>query len=112
MEEIKRAVFEDIGQPPEQFESARRPAPEEEGTHRHAGTILLLETAFRLLGWRSEAEAADALGVPEEQLRAWRAGLDAMRAPDYLVLASRIGLWAAQALREADTGPTGRSSNL
>ena len=102
MEDVERAVFEDLGEPPERIGRPSEREAEEQGRHHRAGTIVLLEAAFQFFAWRDDAEAAEALGANEEQVCAWRTGREEMTFPDCLTLASRVGLWAAQALRESE----------
>ncbi len=64
--------------------------------------VPLLEAAFRLLGWKDEAAAAEALGTSPEQVRAWRAGSEQMAFADYMTLTSMIGVAAAQAMKGGD----------
>jgi transcriptional regulator with XRE-family HTH domain len=98
-EEISAAVFEDAGavEPP-----ADQPARQErkKGRRRHSeGTVPLLEAAYRLLGWKNDAEAARALNATAEQVSRWRSGAEAMAFADFFTLTSMIGVAAAEAMR-------------
>ena len=101
-DEIQRAVFEDAGEAP----SAEEAPEEQEGRkarrRRSPGAVPLLEAAFRLLGWKNETVAAEALGASPEQVRAWRSGSEQMAFADYMTLTSMIGVAAAQARKGGD----------
>ena len=100
-DEIERAVFADAGDIPalepreaSQQASAKRP--------RHRGAVPLLEAAFRLLGWKDDRAAAEALSASPEQVRRWRSGAERMELADYVTLTSMIGVAAAEAMRRGD----------
>ncbi len=54
MEEIERAVFKDVGKPPERAGGARPLEREAQVENRNVGTIIALEAAFRLFAWSSK----------------------------------------------------------
>ena len=101
-EEITAAVFDDAG---EIQPSAGRVGPKErkKGRRRRAeGAVPLLEAAYRLFGWKSDAEAAQALNTTADQVSRWRAGGETMAFADFLTLTSMIGVAAAEAMRGGD----------
>lgn len=96
--DIERAVFADAGEVPE-----RAAVSEDEGAlaarrRRPRGGVPLLEAAYRLFGWASDADAAEALGATADQVRGWRDGSAQMAFSEYMVLASMIGMAAAAAI--------------
>ena len=96
-DELQRAVFDDAGEiaPGHGGEgsSTRRPR------RRDVSGIPLLDAAYRLLGWRDDADAAAALNVEEGDVRAWRSGQKPMAFSDYLALTSIVGVAAAAAMK-------------
>ena len=94
--DIERAVFADAGDVPE------RDAVQEEtaiaGRRRRPRGVPLLEAAYRLFGWTSDGDAADALGATADQVRGWRDGSAQMAFSEYMVLASMIGVAAAESM--------------
>jgi transcriptional regulator with XRE-family HTH domain len=97
-EEIQQAVFEDIGAVPAVDESRGEKERKKAGRKRR-GAVPLLEAAFRLFGWASDDDAADALGTSGERVRRWRTGAEQMAFADYLTLTSMIGVAAAEAMK-------------
>jgi transcriptional regulator with XRE-family HTH domain len=97
-DEIQRAVFDDAGEAP-----IAADAPEQErkkGRRRRGeGAVPLLEAAFRLLGWSSDDDAAEALDTSPARVRAWRSGAERMEFADYMTLSSMIAVAAAEAMR-------------
>lgn len=98
-EQIQRAVFEDAGEVPSAADLPDQPEGRKARRRRPEGAVPLLEAAFRLFGWRDEADAADALGATPEQVRQWRTGAEQMTFADYLTLTSMIGVAAAEAMK-------------
>ena len=101
-DEITAAVFEDAGgiEP-----AGDRPGPKErkKGRKRRTeGAVPLLEAAYRLFGWRNDAEAARALNATPEQVSRWRSGAETMAFADFLTLTSMIGIAAAEAMKGGD----------
>ena len=96
--DVERAVFADAGEVPE------RPAVDTEAAaamsrrRRPRGSVPLLEAAYRLFGWVSDADAAEALGATPDVVRSWRDGSAQMAFSEYMVLASMIGVAAAEAM--------------
>lgn len=101
-DEIQRAVFEDAGEAPSAEEAPEEEERKKARRSRSPGAVPLLEAAFRLLGWKNENVAAEALGTSPEQVRAWRTGSEQMAFADYMTLTSMIGVAAAQAMKGGD----------
>ena len=100
--EIQEAVFEDAGTAPA---PSAVPAEQERKKGRRRGTdgaVPLLEAAFRLLGWASDEDAAEALDTSPERVQRWRSGADRMEFADYMTLSSMIAVAAAEAMRGDD----------
>jgi transcriptional regulator with XRE-family HTH domain len=101
-DEIQQAVFEDAGGAPP---AADLPAEQERKKVRRRpgeGAVPLLEAGFRLLGWLSEDDAAEALDTSAERIRRWRSGAERMEFADYMTLSSIIAVAAAEAMRGDD----------
>jgi transcriptional regulator with XRE-family HTH domain len=99
-DELQAAVFEDAGEVPEAEELPEGKERKKTGPRRRTtGAMPLLETGFRIFGWKDNAAAAAALSTDAEQVRRWRSGADEMAFADVLALASMIGVAAAGALR-------------
>jgi hypothetical protein len=64
--------------------------------------VPLLEAAFRLFGWKDEAEAAVALNSTPDQVGRWRSGAETIAFADFLTLTSMIGVAAAEAMKGGD----------
>jgi transcriptional regulator with XRE-family HTH domain len=96
-EAIQRAVFEDAGEVPT---AEKQPAQKErKKVRRSGGAVGLLEAGFRLLGWKDDREAAEALGTSREQVRAWRRGEEQMTFAEHMTLTAMIGVAAAEAVK-------------
>jgi transcriptional regulator with XRE-family HTH domain len=99
-EEINAAVFEDAGQVAQRVDEPERHGRKRgRRTRSEGGAVPLLEAAFRLFGWRDEAEAATALNSTPDQVARWRSGAEAMVFADFLTLTSMIGVAAAEAMK-------------
>lgn len=98
-DEIQHAVFEDAGEVTAGAELPDRNERKKPGRKPGRGAVPLLEAAFRLFGWPSEEDAAEALGTTPDRLRRWRTGAEQMAFADYLTLTSMIGVAAAQAMK-------------
>ena len=101
-DEIQRAVFDDAGEAPTAEATPDEEERKKERRRRSPGAVPLLEAAFRLLGWKDDTAAAEALGTSREQVRAWRSGSEQMAFADYMTLTSMIGVAAAQAMKGGD----------
>ena len=101
-EEISAAVFEDAGTVEPSSDEAGRQERKKGRKRRAEGAVPLLEAGYRLFGWQSDAEAAQALNSTEEQVRRWRSGAESMAFADFLTLTSMIGVAAAEAMRGGD----------
>jgi transcriptional regulator with XRE-family HTH domain len=101
-DEIQRAVFDDAGEAPTAEATPDEEERKKERRRRSPGAVPLLEAAFRLLGWKDDAAAAEALGTSRQQVRAWRSGSEQMAFADYMTLTSMIGVAAAQAMKGGD----------
>lgn len=101
--DLEQAVFADAGHVPSQVEGASGVEQRgRTGGPRRREAVPLLEAAFRLFGWKDEAEAAAALSSSPETVRSWRAGTRRMEFAEFLTLTSAIGVAAAAALRGDD----------
>jgi transcriptional regulator with XRE-family HTH domain len=98
-EEIQQAVFEDVGDVPSADPQPDQKERKKAGRKRSRAAVPLLEAAFRLFGWSSEDEAANALGTSANRVRRWRTGSEQMAFADYLTLTSMIGVAAAEAMK-------------
>jgi transcriptional regulator with XRE-family HTH domain len=101
-DEISAAVFEDAGQVTQSAEQPERQERKKGPRRRNEGAVPLLEAAFRLFGWRDEADAAGALNSTPDQVARWRAGTESMAFADFLTLTSMIGVAAAEAMKGAE----------
>lgn len=101
-DEIQMAVFADAGEVSPADDVPSEQERKKVGRRRRGEAVPLLEAAFRLLGWKDEAAAAEALGTSPEQVRAWRSGSEQMAFADYMTLTSIIGVAAAEAIRGDD----------
>ena len=101
-DEIQMAVFADVGEVSPADDMPSEQERKKVGRRRRGEAVPLLEAAFRLLGWKDEAAAADALATSPEQVRAWRSGSEQMAFADYMTLTSIIGVAAAEAIRGDD----------
>lgn len=97
MDDIERAVFADAGDVPERV-AADEPVALSQRRRRARGGVPLLDAAFRLFSWKSDADAAEALSATPEQVRSWRDGSVQMAFSEYMILASMIGVAAASAM--------------
>ena len=97
-EAIQRAVFEDAGDVPAAEEQPTQ-KERKKARRRPGGTVGLLEAGFRLLGWKDDLEAAEALGTTREQVRAWRRGEEQMTFAEHMTLTAMIGVAAAEAMK-------------
>ena len=101
-DEIQQAVFDDAGSAPM---PADMTAEQERTTSRRPlgeGAVPLLEAAFRLLGWTSDDDAAEALGASPSLISRWRSGAEQIEFADYMTLSSIIAIAAAEAMRGDD----------
>jgi transcriptional regulator with XRE-family HTH domain len=96
--DIERAVFADAGDVPERAEVGHHEAAIAGRRRRPRGGVPLLEAAYRLFGWASDADAAEALGATADQVQSWRTGTAQMAFSEYMVLASMIGVAAAASM--------------
>lgn len=101
-DEIQKAVFADAGEVSPANHAQGEQERKKVGRRRRGEAVPLLEAAFRLLGWKDEADAAKALVTSPAQVRAWRAGSERMAFADYMTLTSMIGVAAAQAMKGGD----------
>jgi transcriptional regulator with XRE-family HTH domain len=101
-DEITAAVFEDAGDVVPAPDPSKWKEPRKARTGRAEGVVPLLEAAFRLFGWKDEAEAAAALNATPHQVARWRTGTEPMAFADFLTLTSMIGVAAAEAMRGGD----------
>jgi transcriptional regulator with XRE-family HTH domain len=100
-DEIQRAVFDDAGEAPSPADDQEQ--EKKKGRRRRGeGAIPLLEAAFRLLGWSTDDDAAEALDTSPARVRAWRSGAERMEFADYMTLSSMIAVAAAEAMRGDD----------
>jgi transcriptional regulator with XRE-family HTH domain len=102
-EDLQRAVFADAGTVPNAEEPPVAPARRRAGRKKRLGAVPLLEAAFRLYGWRDEAEAAEALGATPEQVRAWRRGTELMEIAEYLALTTSVNVALIDAVKSKRT---------
>ena len=100
--EIQRAVFDDAGEAPSPVDDPSEQERKKVRRRRSEGAVPLLEAAFRLLGWSSDDDAAEALGTSPARVRAWRSGAERMEFADYMTLSSIIGVAAAEAMKGDD----------
>lgn len=96
--DIERAVFADAGDVPERADAGQEEAAIAARRRRPRGGVPLLEAAYRLFGWASDADAAKALGATADQVQSWRSGAAQMAFSEYMVLASMIGVAAAASM--------------
>src|SRR5919106_5637033 len=101
-DEIQRAVFDDAGVAPTAADVPAEQERKKVRRRRSEGAVPLLEAAFRLLGWASDEDAAEALDTSPERIRRWRSGADRMEFADYMTLSSIIGVAAAEAMKGDD----------
>jgi transcriptional regulator with XRE-family HTH domain len=99
LEDLQRAVFADAGGVPDPDEHPGMPERKRAGRKKGLGAMPLLEAAFRLYGWRDEAEAAEALAATPEQVRAWRRGSKRMSIAQYMSLTATVNVAVADALK-------------
>jgi transcriptional regulator with XRE-family HTH domain len=99
LEDIQRAVFADSGTVPDPDEHPGTPERKKAGRKKRLGAVPLLEAAFRLSGWRDETDAAEALGVTPEKVRAWRSGSDRMDLSQYLALTTTVNVALVEAVK-------------
>jgi transcriptional regulator with XRE-family HTH domain len=101
-DEITAAVFEDAGDVVPAADQPERKERKKVRKRRPEGAVPLLEAAFRLFGWKDEAEAAAALNSQPDQVARWRSGTETMAFADFLALTSMIGVAAAEAMKGGD----------
>lgn len=101
-DEIQQAVFDDTGAAPMPADISDEQARPKPRRRRNEGAVPLLEAGFRLLGWTSDDDAAEALAASPQQIRRWRAGAEQMEFADYMTLSSIIAAAAAEAMRGDD----------
>ena len=101
-DEITAAVFEDAGGVAAAADQPERKERKKGRKRRPEGAVPLLEAAFRLFGWKDEAEAAAALNSTPDQVGRWRSGAETMAFADFLTLTSMIGVAAAEAMKGGD----------
>lgn len=101
-DEIQMAVFADAGEVSPADQAPSEKERKKVGRPRRGEAVPLLEAAFRLLGWKDEAAAAEALATSAEQVGAWRSGSEKMAFADYMTLTSIIGVAAAEAIKGDD----------
>ncbi len=97
-DEIQRAVFEDVGDPPTAEEAPEEDERRKARRRRKPPAVELLEAGIRLFGW-SESETAEALGTSPDRVRGWRSGAEQMELVDYMALSSMLGAAAVEAMR-------------
>ena len=102
VDEIQRAVFDDAGEAPIATDAPSEQERKKGRRRRGEGAVPLLEAAFRLLGWSSDDDAAEALDTSPARVRAWRSGAERMEFADYMTLSSIIAVAAAEAMRGDD----------
>jgi transcriptional regulator with XRE-family HTH domain len=98
-EDLQQAVFADAGPVPQAEKRPVAPARRSAGRKKRLGAVPLLEAAFRLYGWRDEADAAEALGATPEQVRAWRRGAERMDIAQYLALTASVNVALIEAVK-------------
>ena len=101
-DEIQRAVFDDAGAAPAPTDMPAEQERKKGRRRRTEGAVPLLEAAFRLLGWSSDEDAADAFNTSPERIRGWRTGAERMEFSEYMTLSSIIGVAAAEAMKGDD----------
>ena len=101
-DEITAAVFEDAGGVAPVADQLERKERKKGRKRRPEGAVPLLEAAFRLFGWKDEAEAAASLNSTPDQVGRWRSGAETMAFADFLTLTSMIGVAAAEAMKGGD----------
>jgi transcriptional regulator with XRE-family HTH domain len=106
LEDIQRAVFADAGPVPDRDEHPGQPERKKAGRKKRPGAVPLLEAAFRLYGWRDEAEAAEALATTPERVRSWRSGRERMDVADYMALTTTVNVGLVDAMKAGKTGDT------
>jgi hypothetical protein len=84
---------------PDAEELSAVPERRRAGRKKRLGAVPLLEAAFRLYGWRDEADAAEALGATPEQVSAWRRGAKRMDIAQYLVLTTSVNVALTDAVK-------------
>jgi transcriptional regulator with XRE-family HTH domain len=99
LEDLQRAVFADSGTVPDPDHHEATPARKKAGRKKRLGAVPLLEAAFRLYSWRDENDAAEALGVTPEQVRAWRRGTERMDIAQYMALTTTVNVALVSALK-------------
>ncbi len=99
LEDLQRAVFADAGTVPEAEELSAAPERRRAGRKKRLGAVPLLEAAFRLYGWRDEADAAEALGATPDQVSAWRRGAKRMDIAQFLVLTTSVNVALTDAVK-------------
>jgi transcriptional regulator with XRE-family HTH domain len=92
LEDIQQSVFADSGTVPDPDEHPGTPERKKAGRKKRLGAVPLLEAAFRLYGWRDESDAAEALGVSADKVRAWRRGSERMDIAQYMALTSTVNV--------------------
>jgi transcriptional regulator with XRE-family HTH domain len=100
-DDLQRAAFADAGDVPDRDEHPGQLEGKKPGRKKRAA-VPLLEAAFRLYGWQSEDEAAQALGTTGDTVRSWRRGRERMDVADYMALTSIVNVGLADAVK-ADT---------
>src|ERR671934_323689 len=101
-EEISAAVFEDAGAVEAPADQPARQERKKGRRRRSESAVPLLEAGYRLFGWQTDVEAAQALNSTAEQVGRWRSGDESMAFADFLTLTSMIGVAAAEAMRGGD----------
>jgi transcriptional regulator with XRE-family HTH domain len=99
LDDIQRAVFADSGTVPDPAEHPGTPERKKAGRKKRLGAVPLLEAAFRLYGWRDESDAAEALGVSPEKVRAWRRGSERMDIAQYMALTTTVNVALVDAVK-------------
>jgi transcriptional regulator with XRE-family HTH domain len=98
-EDLQRAVFADAGTVPDFEELPQEPGRKRAGRKKRLGAVPLLEAAFRLYGWPDETDAAEALGVTPDRVRAWRRGTARMDIAQHLALTTTVNVALAEAVK-------------
>jgi len=99
LEDIQGVVFADSGTVPDPDEHPGTPERKKAGRKKRLGAVPLLEAAFRLFGWESESDAAEALGATPAQVRAWRRGSERMDIAQYMALTTAVNVALVDAVK-------------
>jgi len=99
LEDIQGVVFADSGTVPDPDEHPGTPERKKAGRKKRLGAVPLLEAAFRLFGWESESDAAEALGATPTQVRAWRRGSERMDIAQYMALTTAVNVALVDAVK-------------